>query len=82
MAESPQNSGIAPFSNELLQNALKCIAEEYSSTTYIGDKEASGNVIGGLFVSLVKIAVASKYPDKEFNVDHEYKVLPNKKNCY
>lgn len=67
------------FSSELVQNAVQCITEEYKNTKWVGDKEASGNVIRGLFVSMVRIALVTKYPDRVFDIDHEYRILPNKK---
>lgn len=76
---SPPTNSLVPFSSELLLNTLQCIKEEYNITKWIGDKEASGNVIRGLFVTMVRIALVSKYPDKVFDIDHEYRILPNKK---
>lgn len=52
---------------------------ERQNTVDFGQKEASGNVLRGIFMSIVRKALLLKYPDDNFLVDHEYKVLPDKK---
>ena len=51
------------------------LQEQYDQTIYLGDKEASGRVVLGLFMSMVTKLLRSKYPTQLFYVDHEYKVL-------
>ena len=51
------------------------LQEQYDQTIYLGDKEASGRVVLGLFMSMVTKLLRSKYPNQLFYVDHEYKVL-------
>ena len=51
--------------------------KEYNSTLDLGDKEASGRVILGLFMRTVKEALELKYDVRLF-VDHEYRLLSKK----
>ena len=54
--------------------------EEFAGTKFLGNKEASGRVILGRFMTKVRIVVAAAYPKAEIIVDHEYRVL--KENTY
>ena len=49
--------------------------EEYAGTMFLGDKEASGRVILGRFMTKVRMVVAAAYPKADIRVDHEYRVL-------
>ena len=49
--------------------------EEYAGTLFLGDKEASGRVLLGRFMTKVRMVVAAAYPKA---VDHEYRVLKEK----
>ena len=51
--------------------------EEYAGTMFLGDKEASGRVILGRFMTKVRMVIAAK---ADVRVDHEYRVL--KDNAY
>ena len=62
-------------SSESITDMVKFFKTHY---VYIGDKEASGRVIVGLFMEILREALDKKHPGREFMVDHEFKVLPTK----
>lgn len=45
----------------------------------IGDKEASGRVLLGMFMNIIRKVPSDKYPSISLRVDHEYRVLDCKK---
>ena len=63
-------------SSESITDMVKFFKTHY---VYIGDKEASGRVIVGLFMEILREALDKKHPGREFMVDHEFKVLPTKR---
>ena len=54
------------------------VQEEFDSTLDVGDKEASGRVLLGLFMNVVRKALKLKYPKHTLCVDYEYRVLTDK----
>ena len=54
------------------------LRELYDSTLYIGEKEASGRVVLGMFMNKVQKVLAKKYHKACINNDHEFRVLGNK----
>ena len=51
----------------------------YDNTLYLGEKEASGRVLLGLFMKAVCHALKQIHPEKVFWLDHECMILPSKK---
>ena len=47
----------------------------YENTLHLGDKEASGRVILGIFMELVRETLQERHPKQKFDVDLELKVL-------
>ena len=68
------NVSASEASNEL----VKICAAHYEHTLFIGDKEASGRVILGLFIEAVREALHKRHPNRVFKLDHAFKVLPRK----
>lgn len=53
--------------------------KQFDQTIYIGDKEASGRVLLGLFMNILMDLLSLKYPNISLYIDHEYKVLEGRK---
>ena len=57
------------------------LQKQYDQTLDLGDKEASGRVLLGLFMNIVTERLSVKYPNNRLYIDHEYRVLEGKKFC-
>ena len=51
------------------------LQKQYDQTLDLGDKEASGRVLLGLFMNIVTERLSVKYPNNRLYIDHEYRVL-------
>ena len=82
-AQPPPPLATTPVDLELPQDLIQAVRFLYkkknSNTLYIGDKEASGRVLLGLFLTVVTSWLGLVYPSKRFMVDHEYKILEERK---
>ena len=54
------------------------VQDELATTLDVGDKEASGRVLLGLFMNGVRTALKLKHPTETLCVDYEYEVLSGK----
>ena len=64
--------------SKMVEDITKMVAVHWNHTLYVGQKEASGRVILGLFMEGVREALHNIYPNKVLKVDHEFKILPGK----
>ena len=67
-----------PSSPTKIEIPTESFRYHYEKTLYLGDKEASGRVLLGLFMIEVCHALKQMHPEKEFWLDHECLVLPKK----
>lgn len=79
LLQSPSTSTEENLPQKIIQSFQESYQEERSSTLDICDKEASGRVLLGLFMTFVRKFLSYKHPEKTFKIDHEYRIFPDRK---